>query len=151
MDRHVFLCRTTIDDTLQISYFEYFSTKFDNFFAFNALNVFATQSHHQMGVNRRVCSQKRMICDLCIRKYNIRRTGRVKISKTIITTKLILCMRYSTHFELSGKIVWSENDLQTFYATKFQGASNRNLSVNLGCETKCNLRFPVQRRSSTIV
>merc|ERR1711966_215981 len=93
----------------------------------------------QMGVNRRVCSQKRMICDLSIRKYNIRRTRRVKISKTIITTKLILCMRYSTHSKVFGKIKLVQNDLQTFYAIKFQCPKTTNLSLNLGCETSSTL------------
>ena len=56
---------------------------------------------------------------------------RLKISKTMKTTELIFCMRYSTHSEHSGKIKGVQNDFQTFHAIKFQGQKSMNLSLNL--------------------
>ena len=57
----------------------------------------------------------------------------------MITTELIFCMRYSTHSEEFGKIIWSQNDCHTFYAIKFQGPKTTNLSLNPGCETSSTL------------
>ena len=48
-------------------------------------------------------------------------------------------MRYYTHSGHSGKIKGVQNDLQTFYAIKFQGQKSTNLSLNPGCETSSTL------------
>merc|ERR1711966_564524 len=48
-------------------------------------------------------------------------------------------MRYSTHSKVYGKIKGVQNDLQPFYAIKFQGKKSMNLSLNPGCETSSTL------------
>ena len=73
------------------------------------------------------------------KKYFFCRTGRSKISKTMITTELIICMRYYTHSKPWRKIKRVQNDCQTFYAIKFQGRKSMNLSLNPGCETSSTL------------
>ena len=47
--------------------------------------------------------------------------------------------KYSSHSELFGKIIRSQNDCHTLYAIKFQGPKAINLSVNPGCETSSTL------------